>query len=399
MKKKFLTAALSLILIFAASCCLFGCSETQHTVSFNLGDYTGIVAAPAEIKAKDGEIVELPGTDATWEGYTFTAWTLDGVDYAAGTSVTVYKDITFTAKWTKNAIPAQEVTVSFNLGSGVVGTAPESVTKTSGSKITLPGLSVEHEGFVFDGWLLTGDSRVYKAGEEYTVTKNVTFIAKWKEKPTIIEYTAIFQLGEGVDGDAPASITKPKGETFALPTPGVTREGYKFTGWALPGDDNLYPAGKTFTLSANVTFIAQWAESQAPVTPQELKWLEGVWEGENRIINEADGSLIAQFLYTVSYFDGSLTYRYVANFAGQPGGGEEPPTNEYSCEQTDYDANNKILYLTGVNQENDVITIRIRYVSATEIAVEEDYSGQNQTGEEDWRNVLAAEGRYFVKNQ
>jgi hypothetical protein len=71
-------------------------------------------------------------------------------------------------------------TVTFDTGDGT-GTAPSSQTRAAGDIIYLPGKGnmLSPEGKNFTGWLTGGQN--YTAGDTFTVTAAVVFIAQWKE--------------------------------------------------------------------------------------------------------------------------------------------------------------------------------------------------------------------------
>ncbi len=245
-------AILGLMLIFVLSCAFVACGEKEYKVSFSLGEYTGIVAAPNDLTVKEGETIKLPGTDASREGYTFTAWTLGGKDYAVGESYTVTKDVGFIAKW---AVVPVEYTVTFGLGEGVEGTAPDAITKASGEKITLPEVGVTRDGYTFEGWMLPSDEKVYAAGAEYTVTASVTFTAKWNsvesQHPDWLEGTwtatagpTTYTLTFSEEGITLTSLT-----TSPLPMIPSTEETYTATAFNYDGATAV-----TFTSTDGIQF-------------------------------------------------------------------------------------------------------------------------------------------------
>ncbi|MDR2499692.1 MAG: InlB B-repeat-containing protein [Treponema sp.] len=75
--------------------------------------------------------------------------------------------------------PPPTYTVSFDKGEGT-GTPPADKPAASGTPITLPGAGdlTAPAGKTFNGWKTGGNT--YSAGDSYTVTGNVTFIAQWK---------------------------------------------------------------------------------------------------------------------------------------------------------------------------------------------------------------------------
>jgi hypothetical protein len=81
-------------------------------------------------------------------------------------------------------------TVSFSAGTGT-GMPPASQSVAVGSSITLPGATgmAPPTGQSFDGWQAQGGAK-YTAGDSYTVTGDVTFIAWWLQSgPVFIPLT------------------------------------------------------------------------------------------------------------------------------------------------------------------------------------------------------------------
>lgn len=75
--------------------------------------------------------------------------------------------------------PPKTYTVTFDRGDGT-GAPPTAQIVEEGKAISLPGQSglTAPAGKTFDGW--KGDGKTLEAGDSYTVTKDVTFIAQWK---------------------------------------------------------------------------------------------------------------------------------------------------------------------------------------------------------------------------
>ena len=97
------------------------------------------------------------------------------------------------------------------------GTAPEQVVETetfADTVITLPAAPAV-EGYTFLGWAL--DGKTYTAGEKYTVTKDVTFTAKWAENvdtPVVDEEVVILPSAPVVP--QPDTAGKPQAEAEAM---------------------------------------------------------------------------------------------------------------------------------------------------------------------------------------
>jgi len=83
---------------------------------------------------------------------------------------------------TKPSGTATKYTVTFDKNGATSGIAPDTITVTAGSRITLPGANgLSKTGFTFGGWNTNayGTGTNYIAGSSYTVNGNVTLYAKW----------------------------------------------------------------------------------------------------------------------------------------------------------------------------------------------------------------------------
>ena len=162
-------------------------------------------------------------------------------------------------------------TISYNANGGS-GTVPVSQTANEGTRITLSGgNNLYKDSYIFGGWTTnpSGTGTIYSAGSFYTVSSDVVFYAKWSEQA----YTVTFLISGGT-GTAPSELTVEAGSVISLPGgSGFTRTGYTFTGWLLNG--TFYSAGSSYTVTRNVTFIANWEQEAAtpptgPSTPTVL---------------------------------------------------------------------------------------------------------------------------------
>ena len=160
----------------------------------------------------------------TRKGFKFLGWEPEVAD-------TVTEDVTYTAKW------GELYTVTYT--DGAKGKAFEDQVYEdilSGTKTPKFDGTPTREGYKFVGW----EPEVAE-----TVTKNVTYTAKW-EKLYTVTYT------DGVKGkafkdqvysDLEAGTDTPKFDGKP------TRKGYTFTGWSPKVTD---------TVTKDVTYVAQW---------------------------------------------------------------------------------------------------------------------------------------------
>ena len=147
---------------------------TTYTVSFNANGGTGTMA---NVTGVSGEYT-LPANGFTAPaGKQFKAWSVDGVEKAAGDTITVNANTTVTAIWEN--IPVVTYTVSFAANGGT-GTMAD-VTGISG-EYTLPenGFTAP-DGKHFKCWSVDGKEKA--VGDTITVTADTTVKAVWENIP------------------------------------------------------------------------------------------------------------------------------------------------------------------------------------------------------------------------
>ncbi len=207
-----------------------------------------IVPAPEDIK-KDESIAVASAISR--DKYEFKGWKCsDGKTYAGGESVVVSSDLTFTAVW-ETIVQKYSVRYDANGGKGSVPSAQkinenESISLYNGSSLTM----TDH---LFDGWQ-GSDGKTYQAGDNFTVTGDITFTAVWKEN-----FSLAFN-GNGYNGTMPKAVKFENGKA-AIPSASFSREGFEFLGWSLDRDARVadYTAGDAITSNnGSVTVFAVW---------------------------------------------------------------------------------------------------------------------------------------------
>ncbi len=143
-----LTATLAAALVFALVACGDKGKDNAFLISFNLGDYAGQGDAPADIRAKDGDIIKLPSAPI-WEGMDFICWSANDVDYAAGDDFTVHGNVTFVATWQTHA----ERIIYFDENGKYLG---NSLVESRQDPFSAAIRSVP--GRVFEGWFVRENS-------------------------------------------------------------------------------------------------------------------------------------------------------------------------------------------------------------------------------------------------
>ncbi len=190
---------------------------------------------------------EFTFPDASRKGYSFMGWYADEeLTVLAGNGGDTYtvpqEDTSYYAAWEKT-----EATVTFDADGGRM--EGDSITAKIGDTITLP--ECMKEGYIFTGWY-EGDICIGQAGEDYTVTDDITLKAHYEEKEASI-YTITFDADGGkMQG---GTVTAKEGEAIILPL--CTKDGFTFTGW-YEGDTFIGKAGEEYTVLADVTLKARY---------------------------------------------------------------------------------------------------------------------------------------------
>lgn len=85
---------------------------------------------------------------------------------------------------------------------------------------------------------------------------------------TVAEYTIRYDANGGTG--APSAQTKKSGEFLRLSYQEPVRDGYKFAGWALPGNDySSYISGDIYSTDESVTLTAIWLPIDKPIVEPE----------------------------------------------------------------------------------------------------------------------------------
>ena len=265
---------------------------TKHAVSFNLDDGNGEVTGLAPSYAAGARFIVPSANGIVKVGYKFLNWNDGDDDYMPGDLYTMPdRAVTFTAVWEENhkcssvcdecgkctnpecdddACKAKcpiHYTVKFELDDDVEGTI-EGFDKKFDTNATFNLPSGDHlkkDGYVFDCW--NDGERDYQAGETYTVTKDVTFTAKWREEsePEPEKYALEFELDGGSGDIIGMAESYIEGVIIRLPSGDklykeANGEYYAFDYWEYNGEH--YRAGEEFKMPAHaVTFTAVWSKT------------------------------------------------------------------------------------------------------------------------------------------
>ena len=234
-------------------------SASNQTVTYQAGLGSGSNVSQTTTTGSQLTLAQYSAIGFTRTGYHQSGWTLAGVTYSQGSSVTVpSSSMTFVADW----LPDDQ-TVTYVLNGGT-GTAPSQAPVGTGSTITVAGTSsFSRAGYRFTGWT-DGGVINYQPDDAYTVSAQpIQFTAQWQSLPQTITYLS----GAGAVGTPPSSATAPTDGTFTVAAPsGLTRTGYTFAGWRDQSGD-VYAENAIYTVGASpVTLTATWSPVAHRVT-------------------------------------------------------------------------------------------------------------------------------------
>ena len=189
--------------------------------------------------------------DASRKGYSFKGWYEDeALTVFAGNAGEKHyapqKDTSYYAAWEKT-----EATIAFDADGGKMEGGD--VTAKIGDTITLPNCT--KEGYEFTGWY-DGDTCAGQAGEEYTVSDDVTLKAHYEKKEAAICTITFDADGGKMEG---GTVIAKAGDTVTLPN--CTKDGYEFIGW-YDGNTCVGKAGEKYTVSADATLKARYEKKE-----------------------------------------------------------------------------------------------------------------------------------------
>ena len=192
--------------------------------------------------------------DASRKGYSFKGWYEDeALTVFAGKAGEKHyapkQDASYYAAWEKT-----EATVTFDADGGKIEGG--NVTAKIGDTITLPACT--KDGYEFVGWY-DGDTCIGQAGEEYTVSDDVTLKAHYVKKGAATGTITFDADGGKMEG---GNVTAKIGDTITLPN--CTKDGYEFIGW-YDNDTCVGQAGEKYIVTGDVILKARY-EKKAEVT-------------------------------------------------------------------------------------------------------------------------------------
>ena len=219
----------------------------------------GGIGTEIEVTKKKDETYTLPAANTFTppnENQKFSGWQI-GDDTKnlkkAGDRIKITGDTEVKAIW-----KPIEYKVSFTTESGATGTMNPVDAKKGEYQLPEPTFKPD-DGKEFAGWQVPGETEAKKAGDTINIKGDITLTATWKD----IEYKVSFVAGDkSVKGNMDPVKVK-KGE-YELPSPTFTSDKV-FLGWRVGNGSEVKKAGKTITISGDVTLTAVWEDKKEEV--------------------------------------------------------------------------------------------------------------------------------------
>ncbi len=141
------------------------------------------------------------------------------------------------------------------------GTAPAPQQVLTGGKAAEP-IAPTAAGYAFGGWYQESACATKVDFSVYTITQDTTLYAKWVE---------ICNLTYDANGGV-GTVAYPYPQNSAVTVhngSGFTNPGHTFGGWnsKADGTGDSYPAGSTYTITADTTFYAMWTSDATVIPP------------------------------------------------------------------------------------------------------------------------------------
>ena len=177
-------------------------------------------------------------------GWSLSGWTINTVDYALGATFDLQADATATAIWTLGGY-----TLHYLDTDATSGVAPGDDLSTNNIALDGPGTLVRSH-YHFVGWSINGTT--YHQGDSYTITGNVDATPVWEQ------FTLTYSASSKDRGSVPTDLVGAGSETLDANSGNLERDGWYLAGWNIGGVH--YDLGDAFTLSADATATARWAQ-------------------------------------------------------------------------------------------------------------------------------------------
>lgn len=158
---------------------------------------------------------------------------------------------------------ANTFAITYSGNQATSGSAPTQSNEAENSSYTVLGNTgnLQRTGYSFNGWNTSqnGGGTSYGAGDNITVTANVTLYAQWTQVSTV---TVTYNGNSNTGGTVPSTATVASGASYSLSSNSgnLVRTNFSFGGWntQADGEGTNYSVSDSITPSVNTTLFAKW---------------------------------------------------------------------------------------------------------------------------------------------
>ena len=231
-----------------------------YTITFEGNGAAGSIAA---VQVEPGAEYTLPSPEGFDEGEVlqFDGWKVKGTQtiYRQGKKITVDGNMTLVAQWKGRKVSLSYQDANGNEVHKVEKEYGQSHTVLTAAEAAELGLTAP-AGYQFAGWQLYNNEGGKLKDVTATAGQPLTLYSEWWIRPVWekIIYTITFD-SNGATGTMNA-VTVGENDSYKVPANAFTApKGHHFEGWTLDG--TMMEAGKTITVSGNITLKANWAKN------------------------------------------------------------------------------------------------------------------------------------------
>ncbi len=251
-----------------------------------------------------GEIAEMP-VEQSRDGYQFSHWTLNGVEYHFNTPVN--EAITLVAQYEKEEDEGNETEVWHVVNLDTHGGSAMRFREVQHGHLLDIGYVPVKEGYRLKYWALAGEQFDFNT----PITHDINLDAVWEVLPAGEENSEIFKVKFNADGGdyTPPTQEVEKGKHAYNPLPGYPKKsGAEFIGWYLNGQEFDF---ENYEVKSNITLIAKYSNADTYLVHFDLRgaktvrndYLEAVDVVAGKLVDEIQiplerGSYVVKGFYT-----------------------------------------------------------------------------------------------------
>jgi len=238
------------------------------TVTYSgLNATAGSVPVDSTVYSGSAQGTILGAGTLTRAGYTLAGWNTaangTGTTYTVGQQLTITTNLTLYPVWQE-----QRYTITYNGNSNTAGAVPTDSTGYNLATLATVATAgtLVRTGYEFVSWntASNGSGTTYTAGQQITLSANLTLYAIWATRCTV----TYNKNGATYGWDQVDSTKYLSGSTFTVLEEGtlIKSGAGPFLGWntAANGSGTNYIPGGIYTISGDITLYAVWASTSAP---------------------------------------------------------------------------------------------------------------------------------------